>query len=117
MTLILQQTKAEPELVNAIKNYTKVHDEILQEVYAKAIKEFIDSFKNIAPGEHHPIFYASPSAGLTINLKLPEKLKNEAVQLATKEQSSARRLYYTALLRFALNKKLINSKEDIMHGN
>jgi hypothetical protein len=40
--------------VNAIKNYTKVHDEILQEVYAKAIKEFIDSFKNIAPGEHHP---------------------------------------------------------------
>jgi hypothetical protein len=36
---------------------------------------------------------------------------------ATKEQSSARRLYYTALLRFALNKKLINSKEDIMHGN
>jgi hypothetical protein len=58
----LQQTKAEPELVNAIKNYTKVHDEILQEVYAKAIKEFIDSFKNIAPGEHHPIFYASPSA-------------------------------------------------------
>jgi hypothetical protein len=107
LTLILQQTKAEPELVNAIKDYVKVHNKTLQEVYAKAVREFIDSFKNIAPDERHPIFYASPSAGLTINLKLPEKLKNEVITLAKREQTSARRLYYTALLRFALNRKLI----------
>lgn len=117
MTLILQQTKAEPELVDAIKNYTKLNNEILQEVYAKAVKEFIDSFKNISSGERHPVFYASPSAGLTINLKVPELLKIEVMALAKREQTSARRLYYTALFRFALNKKLINSKEDLRNGN
>ena len=116
MTLILQQTKVEPELVSALKIYARDHNETLQDVYAKAIREFIDVFKNIDPVERRPIFYASPSAGSTINLKLPEPLKDVALELATKEQASARRLYYTALVRFALNNKLINTKEDLMNG-
>ena len=116
MTLILQQTKAESELFHAIKDYAKNNNEILQEVYADAIKDFIDLFEKLSPGERRPTFYASPSAGLTINLKLPEALKDVAVELATQEQASARRFYYTALLRFALNKKLIHSTEDLLNG-
>lgn len=106
MTLIIQQTKADIVLVNAIKTYAKNNNEILQEVYAKAVKEFIDSYER-----EQPSFLASPLNGITINLKLPENLKKSATLLANKHNNSARRLYYTALRQFALKNKLINSRE------
>jgi PhoPQ-activated pathogenicity-related protein len=113
LKLILQQTKVEEQLINAIKKYSKNKNIMLQELYAQAIKEFINSFKGITPGIYHPIFYSSPITGITVNLKIPEYLKEEAEEIANNKKTSSRRLYYTALLRFSLNNKIISSKEEL----
>lgn len=112
MSLILQQTKSDPKLNDALRQYAKDHGRFFQAVYTKAIADFIEEInKNHSSGARH-LFCSSPRDGKNINMKIPEKLKDAALFMAKQEQTSARRLYYTALVRFALKEELF-TKEDL----
>ncbi len=117
MTIILQQTKAEHKLADAIKNYAKDNNQKLQCVYSEAIREFMDYLKSIDTNKNSAKFYTSPKEGKTINLKIPESVKSEGLALARMHQVSARRLYYTALVRFAESKFIININEDLINDS
>ncbi len=97
MTLITQQTKVDDALVLALKKLAKEQGITLQALYADAVQRFLNERAKTPT----VLYLVSPRTGGNYNLKLPAPLVRRAITLATKDHTSARRLYYTALVRYA----------------
>lgn len=97
--LQIQQTKIDPFIVKAIKQYSKKQKRLLQNVYKEALIVFIDYIE--AETTHKPSsFYKVSSSGKTINIKISEDLKGRIVKLAENENISERSICYSALIKF-----------------
>ncbi len=97
MALITQQTKVDDALVVALKDLARQEGVTLQALYADAVEAFLNDRSKTPTA----LYLVSPRTGGNYNLKLPAPLVHRAITLASKDNTSARRLYYTALVRYA----------------
>ena len=97
MALITQQTKVDDALVVALRKLAKQQGVTLQALYADAVETFLRD----RPKTPAVLYLASPRSAGNYNLKLPVPLVRRAITLASEDSTSARRLYYTALVRYA----------------
>lgn len=110
-TEAVTQTKVSPELVRALKIHALEQDRLLKEVCSDAVAAFIEHRNaQSALDRPRPVAYlSSPRDGVELNLRLPAALVKKVKRVADDDHTHARRVLFTALMRYAEKYKLLGA--------
>jgi hypothetical protein len=105
----ITQTRVFPDLVKALKMHALEQDRLLKDVCAEAIGAFLEH-RDQATAQSRPkppVYLVSPRTGIEFNLRIPAPLLKRVRRVADDDQTHARRVLYTALVRYAEKNKLL----------
>lgn len=108
-TEAVTQTRVAPELVKALKIHALEQDRLLKEVCTEAVASFVELREHGASLQRPRTvtYLSSPRGGIEFNLRLPSALVKKVHRIAEDDQTHARRVLYTALVRYAEKHKLL----------
>ncbi len=100
---MVQQTNLAQRDKNALQKYADDNDMLYQDLWVTAINAFFDTREDMLKRRVRVSYFAGATGDVVWNMKLPKSLVTKVQRVAKADFSSARRLYYTALMQFIDN--------------
>jgi hypothetical protein len=99
--LVVQQTSLEERYLEWFKTYAQTNNLFLQDIWVDAIERLLAHRKKCLAKGEFPAYFAAPVGCEPWSMKLPRAIVDRVAAVASEDRTSARRFYYTALVRYA----------------
>jgi hypothetical protein len=110
------QTTTTDQLSGCLKAFAALRVVPLLDIYVEAL-EFLFSEREAARKKHGAIVYLlAPRKARALNVRVPMKIAGHALAVAEEDDVPVRAVVYTALLFFALTKRLIEPAATVKSG-
>ncbi len=103
LPLVVQQTRLERNHKEALQAYAGENGMSYQDLWTDAVIEFLQARAGLLKQGVRVSYLATPSHAIIWSTKLSREVVDEVNLVAQTDYSSARRLYYTALVHFVEN--------------
>jgi len=100
LSLVVQQTSLEERYLEWFKTYAEKNNLLLQDIWVDAIERFLAHRKKLLAQGKFPAYLAAPVGSVPWSMKLPRAIVDRVAAVVSEDSTSARRLYYTALVHY-----------------
>ncbi len=104
---IFLQTGVSLELWGALKAHAALRHVSLYHLHQEVILLFLEHRETLRNERHPAPYVSSPRGARPVNVRIPVRLAAQVQALSEKDNVSTRRILFTALVHFAMDRKLM----------